>query len=165
MSLFLPQKMFQRRVIVFDLDGVLFRTPSKETVNDPAFWMDYWNNERPEPNPEMIKMYHDYDIYGLVTPVILTARPTVVESPTLKALENVGIHVPLLFMMDHDPDQADWQTTGFWKRDVVREWIQAGVDVWLVIEDYKPNADAIRQVTTVLLYESRRSVIDTSAIA
>jgi len=40
-----------------------------------------------------------------------------------------------------------------WKRDVVLDLIERGIDIRFVVEDHKRTAESIRQVVPVLLYE------------
>lgn len=51
------------------------------------------------------------------------------------------------------------RSSGDWKLEVVRMLMQRGdLDIKFVVEDYKPNADVIRQALPVLLYERKRDV-------
>lgn len=158
-------------VAVFDLDGVIVRTPVKHTVSERSYWHDLWMDvDGAEPNPEIIELITALVCAGTHV-VVLTARPSCYRVPTERVIERclrmpvvglslVGSEEAMLWavglVMDENTGETVGVGSGEWKRSVIQGWIDAGVQVRFMAEDYKPSADVIRQAVPVLLYESHR---------
>lgn len=148
-------------IIVFDFDGVIVQSPCASPGTQPqnhSCWEEYWlDTASQRPNPEMLFLYKQFEHHPTIDPVILTARPKAVEEATRTVLAGFGIINPILRMRE-DQDDPSWQGSGIWKRDTIKLWQRLGTTVLLVVEDYKPNADAIREVVPVLLYERMKAI-------
>lgn len=160
------------QIAVFDLDGVIFKSPAKETINDHGYWYNHWCRPADHvPQQEVLTLMKALVQAGLHI-LILTARPTQVLGTTLAALQthcmirpevctNILDHVfeygkqYHLMMCDLNLHEGDWQGSGVWKHDVIEE-LKIGYEVLFCVEDYKPSADEIRKSVPVLLYEQLR---------
>ena len=153
-------------IAVFDLDGVIFKSPSPTIIHDLTFWLEYWaDSERQRPNPEMVKLLHDVSTFSPI--VILTARPISAARDTTMALANVGVLVtsnlttrwhsgiPTGIHLIMWPLKPDWDAIPHWKQKTVDD-LNRMQGVSFVVEDHKVNADLIRRICPVLLYEAYR---------
>lgn len=136
-------------VAVFDLDGCLIESPTGETITDPNYWHKHFTNGDCAYNREMIDLAEALQNMGWRI-VVLTARPTRYRDDTQNIVYS---KLPGSLLIMYGGGYAD---ASEWKAKKVRELIDAGWDVRFVIEDYKPNAEAIRKVVPVLLYEKVR---------
>lgn len=163
-------------LVVFDLDGVFVVNPTThESNNDINFWHDHWRNWRlAKPQIEMVELAQDMQDSGHIV-VVLTARPRQYRSVTLDLLARLGLDarpvpadllpifvkddinlglpsypVPLNLVMI---DSEQIVSSSVWKRDTIKSWVDAGLEIRFMVEDYKVNADVIREVVPVLLYE------------
>lgn len=145
------------QIAVFDIDGVIIRNPhdsdGKGTIKDPNYWHKHWSN----PNLQllqwdMINMAHSLRRDGVLI-VFLTARPETYLDSTKVVLKAAGFELddPLteLIML---PGTAIGHSSAAWKIEEILG-LQARGIVLFMVEDYKHNADAIRTVCPVLLYE------------
>lgn len=164
MSIFEQRFVTTTRIALFDLDGCLFKSPSQDTIHDPSYWQRYWSDvDRQVPNPPVVDLFKTLLVSPDWTVIILTARPDSKREETNEALERAGIST--WEMSDGEPIEDNmavplfmWKGEevfghGNWKRAVVEAWKENGADLAFMVEDYKPNADAIRGVIPVLLYE------------
>lgn len=150
--------------VVFDLDGVLFRSPQIDGhIESFNSWHDYWlHPELQKPNHDMVLMFKC--IEERMKMFILTARPEEVRTHTIEALAVAGINVASgiglfdteLIMNPDDLSSVGWTTAGSWKRSVIEDLIHKNWNVEFVVEDFKESADEIRKIVPVLLYEHFR---------
>lgn len=158
-------------IAVVDLDGVVFKSPVRETVTDHQFWVNYWQDpEAHAPNREievLIRALLSVNVHIL----FLTSRPASYADDTLNALHrciwmrprlctdvlhhDFHSHRVSLMLKPDDMNDPEWTGSGEWKLDVV-ENLKVGYQVLFAIDDYKPNADIIRKAIPVLLYEQVR---------
>ena len=160
-------------IVVIDLDGVVFKSPVRETVNDPNFWVSFWENpEAHRPNKEIEVLIRGLCAVGTRI-LFLTARPKRYRKQTHQAIINCMGVLPMwcedvsdldflvwpasLCALHMKPDQAtdDWLTSGAWKLGVIEE-LKTNHEVLFAVEDFKPNAEEMRKAVPVLLYEQRR---------
>lgn len=144
-----------RPVVVFDIDGCLAQSFSGETITDFAFWERIWSDPDAAVNEEMVTLARSLLSSG-VHVAILTGRPDRYRGHTEKWLHRVigGWHGYGHWSLTMHPGDASATTD--WKAETVRAWKEDGVDVLFAIEDYPPNARAIRRHVPVLLYECLR---------
>ena len=164
-------------IVIADLDGCLSQNPpesfrdARGTINDVNFWARHWNNVRNPAHDEMIELLQVLMLDGYHV-VILTARPERFRDVTKAWLEDHGLYAlepdvasemvgsaftlrnPALVMLDEDEANIGYRSN--WKADVVEQWVKQGARIAFAIEDYKPNADALRPFCPVLLYERKR---------
>lgn len=156
-------------VIVCDLDGCIVANPHTEgTIQEWDFWHSHWTEPRAATiQHEVVDVVQAMRETGHFL-IILTARPEYFAPWTLEVLmradlfptlvsdgdEFIGdlIDDSILVMMPGDKIASSAQ----WKRDKIAQWLKDGMDIRLVIEDYPPNAEAIRELVPVFLYESKR---------
>lgn len=165
-----------RNVVIFDLDGVLVANPQssvgKGTITDNNYWSYHWAHpDKADLNMEMVALAQSLISSGHQL-VILTARPGKYRIPTERLLYRAGIFVaphpninvrmpfdtrvsnsPLLVMLEEDNVPY---SSAEWKQAMVKKWLDSGNKVTLMVEDHRPNAEAIRCLVPVLLYESKR---------
>lgn len=154
-----------RPVVLFDLDGVLIKTPDdlSGTISDPDFWHNRWTNPRNQtPNTPMIDLLRSLTRAGLHV-CIFTGRPDTYEHVTVETLMSWGLRVipdtrprpnhltPSLVMKPEGASPMGHDSG--WKSKKIVEWADDGMDVLFMVEDYKVNADAIRKHIPVLLFE------------
>lgn len=147
-------------VLICDLDGCLVANPADSfaqgTISDPNYWTEHWKNwHAATPNQELVDVVRALMRSGYKL-VVLTARPTNFREETMRYLYRVfgvGASRISLIMMDTGGKIVP---SAAWKRATISKMIELGYDVKLMIEDYKPNADAIRGLVPVLLYERKK---------
>jgi hypothetical protein len=142
-------------VVIVDLDGCLVANPAEAclgvTITDIDYWTNHWNNPMAsEPNYELVQMVRTLGQAGWKI-VILTARPESFRQKTEQFLRRIELECSLIMRSD-----LAILPSAEWKMNVISHMITLGWDVKLAIEDYKPNADAIRSVVPVLLYERKK---------
>ncbi len=161
-----------RPIAFVDIDGVLIKNPPEAqkgfgTITDPEFWEKHWS--RPmvsQPNAEVVTLVKSLIATGWHI-IFLTARPAMYRELTKKLLmkhlgfwvsdyEHIEMHSnhPKLVMIKQNEIPT---SSAEWKQSVVRAAIKAGGNAALMIEDYKPNAEAVRPLVPVLLYEQKRT--------
>lgn len=174
-------RLTERPVVIFDFDGVVTKNPRSAldgTNTDSNMWHNHWVNVADlEYNEDMVHMLRAL-YYSEHTIVILTARPIRYAEATLAALARIGfenvqewlrdVENPTFYgafgphemlgrvvlkMLDTTAVPAH---SGEWKAEVVKSMVEAGLNVQFMVEDYKLNADAIRQHIPVLLYERKK---------
>lgn len=162
------------QIVVFDLDGVIFKSPSRESIPDEHYWETYWSNPDSHKINKEIQTLMASLISSNIHILILTARPDSYEQVTYEAIYvKLGIQILtvkdiLHFKFGHTsqyhlmmrPKLAvfdDWDSNALWKKSVLN-WLVGAHDVLFAVEDYKPNAEEMRKVIPVLLYEQLRSV-------
>lgn len=159
------------QIAVFDLDGVIIKSPSRESVSEVSFWENFWTDiSCHEANPEILALMKilcaaDIQVF------ILTARPNSFEGVTLQSLALVcSIHPRIcsdpvehqmdetgyhLMMRDGENVFHDFQSNSIWKRLVIN-LLMVNHDVLFAMDDYKPNIEEIRKVVPSFLYEELR---------
>lgn len=160
-----------RSIAVFDIDGVIIENPPEAQVigaapiQDKDYWTRHWSHpELAKFNQEMIDLGKSLlDAQWHI--VFLTARPVSFWKDTERLLEIAGFTIsgfaniaqtsmhPKLVML---PDDGIPYSSAAWKQDTIRGMIAAGGVVRLMVEDFKHNADAVRAVVPVLLYERKK---------
>jgi hypothetical protein len=163
----------ERPIAVFDLDGCLISNPSEAmgstAIGSRDFWANHWNNpDGAEVQQEVVDMLLSLAATNWQI-IILTARPDSFREQTVRLLRGLGIFVPtnespILFkdwrcpVLVMYPDKGYIPSTsgGGWKQGVIREWLDQGANIKFMVEDYPPNAEAIRAVVPVLLYERKK---------
>jgi hypothetical protein len=144
-----------RPVAVLDMDGCLVQsvvaTHSRSgTIREPEFWASIWQNENHPANTELIALARALLQSGWHL-AVLTARPSNFGTVTRRWLHrHLGdgrwsLHMFPRTFLDED--------SGEWKASMVQHWLRQGIDLRFAIEDYRPNAQAIRAHLPVLLYE------------
>ena len=160
------------KIVVFDLDGVILQSPSRETIPEINFWMDYWVDvDKHVPNKEMLDAISCF-LASNIHILILTARPSNLLDITKASLKKVcslypsvclnprayifGVVANLhLMMRDRQATFDDWASNAIWKKEVIR-MLQISHHVLFAIEDFKPNVQEMRKVVPVLSYEQFR---------
>lgn len=139
-------------VVIVDMDGVLVKSISGETMDDPVFWEEFWSDPTAEPNPEMVDLVGTLATCGWHA-AILTGRPEKYREPTIEWLcrhlfqHHHDASVSLTMYPGRDVDgHADWKA-----ERILR--LANLYDVKVMLEDYPPNAYAAREHVPVLLYE------------
>jgi hypothetical protein len=177
-------KLTGRPIAVFDLDGCLMQNPYEDqtyqsTQNvpggrfDPDFWHRHWTADGQVCHSELVDLARTL-LSGGYAILVLTARPDTYANQTIRWLQQVGpwevichndgmrhgatghsvVHllmIPSRVNIAHAPSSAEW------KRDAIRKLMARGCDIRFVVEDHKPNADVIREVVPVLLYERQKT--------
>lgn len=156
-------------VIVCDLDGCIVANPDVEgTISDVDFWARHWlHPEQAVLQTEVVDLIQSMRETGHFL-IILTARPEQFAECTLQVLQRAdlyptwvreeqpftadSIHDSILVMMPGDKIIS----SAAWKRQKIAQWLKDGMDIRLMIEDYPHNAEAIRELVPVMLYESKR---------
>lgn len=167
---------------IIDVDGVAIETPRDLAASlvDPEFWNSYWDNDEAQYsqlNPEVMCLAQGLFEAGYNV-VFLTARPRDKAEVTAKVLRHglhlwggfVGQVVPLtdegepnpikhnlagdIPLMTWDRVGDDWAGTSEYKIKTMMRWEEDfKMSIACVLEDYKPNAEAIRKFWPVLLWE------------
>lgn len=158
-----------KQIVVFDIDGVLFHTPSSETIEDPLYWHTYWSDiDAHIPNLAMLSLLRLIADSAWWNVVLLTARPEEYRLETLQVLTRHGIaaistdvvrssqRCPILVMWNGDHTFGNAR----WKREVLESWERSGAGISFVVEDHKPSADIIRGVAPVLLFERQKEKVE-----
>ncbi len=162
-------------IAVFDIDGVLVENPTLQSNNDLGYWHKHWTAPPSEArvNQEMVELLSDLHYESMWGIIALTARPAQYADHTEKLLRFIldrpvrtrGVQsVYGDFYGRHSPPDVVLVTqqaneivpSGEFKRDTIGFWQSQGLDIRFMVEDYKPNADVIRRVLPVLLYERQR---------
>jgi hypothetical protein len=142
-------------MVIVDLDGCLVANPPEAcmgvTINDVNYWANHWNSPATsEPNYELVHMVRTLQIAGYKI-VVLTARPESFRPQTTEYLRRIELDCTLIMRSG-----SDVLPSAEWKANIVSHMLALGYDIKLMIEDYKPNAEAVRQHIPVLLYERKR---------
>jgi hypothetical protein len=162
------QILTERPIAVFDLDGVIIQNPfeslGQNTITDSNYWENHWlYPEKATFNDEIVELAHSM-LRSDTHVVFLTARPSKYRSSTETLLKRAGLEVgqgdltqrsfrPRLVMI---PSIGIPQSGAAWKRDTIQGWIDQGGKVLFMVEDYKPNAEFVREIIPVLLYERKK---------
>jgi hypothetical protein len=149
--------LFDRPVLVCDVDGCVVRSPSDDTIHDERWWMEFWEDvEGQEPNAEVVQIL-DILIRSGFYVIFLTGRPHKARKATLEMLR-------LHFKSGRiDDDQLITRPDDFagdlavWKGRTVEELVAGGYLVNLALEDYGPNVAELRKTVPVLRYEKLRN--------
>lgn len=162
----------ERLIALFDLDGVLVRNPDEALGNKPPitnknFWDEHWKSPETAPiQQEMVDMA--ISLIGANWQIgILTARPHEYRPWTVTLLRRMGILVstdprpristsysrPFLHML---PSAQVPQSSAAWKQETVKGWLDQGAKIQFMVEDYRPNAESVRAIVPVLLYERKK---------
>lgn len=137
---------------IFDLDGCLSVSPSQITIPlSSERWDEIWNDDGFPSNTEIIKLLRGLQMAGWYV-LILTGRPERYRKQTVRWLMRQGVSAPLIMLPDDYP-----RTIVEWKCTIIHLMLEAAIDLQFVVEDYKPNADVIRTLIPVLLYERKRA--------
>lgn len=173
----------ERPIVICDLDGVLSQNPHDAVgiITDKDYWSKHWNNfAEAQVNVEIVHLLKSSFLTESAV-MILTARPIEFLDVTLSFLERIGIKREMVDVWNgsagHDTFFKAFRPTegmpnivlkmyeqgtnipghsGEWKASVVEQMLNANLNVLYMIEDYKPNADAVRRHIPVLLYERVR---------
>lgn len=89
--------------------------------------------------------------------VVLTGRPDIHRENTWALFVRMGF-IPDDLVMYPSTDIPHATAAG-WKYDVVKGWLDEGYPIVLAVEDYKPNADSLRNLVPVLLYERKKDTM------
>jgi hypothetical protein len=162
----------KRMVALIDVDGVVVENPletvGKGTINDTNFWANHWNNpEGGRLQVEVISLVQALVACGWHV-IFLTARPENFRGVTVKLLRRAGFDIRS--PNDYTPvEESGWaypalvmipgtevRSSASWKQQTVRALKEAGLNVQFMIEDYRPNAEAIRSQVPVFLYERQK---------
>lgn len=158
----------RQKYAVLDLDGCLVQNPEEAryaTLNDPSFWHSHWNDALAgRPNEELLDVARGLLDQGYRL-IVLTARPETYRSQTVRYLGRICLFTTLSPRPNPDqsvslvmrPVEDGISRSGPWKRDLIKSWLDQGANITLALEDFKPNADMIRQVVPVILYEQMKS--------
>lgn len=168
-----------RDVILFDLDGVIFKTPS-ETIHDEMYWERFWaDHENVEGYKSMVRFLRLlYEETPSLHVLFCTSRPVRHYRNTIESLAMVGAlfsgepKPPLLesdtldkvmlwgrasIVMQDSIDHSDWSGSGPWKASIARQInTNRSLNLILAIEDHKPIADVLRKEVPVLLFERQK---------
>lgn len=159
----------KRPIVLCDLDGCLVQNPQEawgKTINDYNFWIKHWEDiENVTPHQEIIDVLNAMRAKNHHA-IILTARPERYREVTYQALRKIGLwvassaptiltdetrHIELVMY----PDNFGNSSAEF-KRSMVNRWITQQANIRFMIEDYKPNCEAVRELVPVLLYERKK---------
>jgi hypothetical protein len=143
-----------QRTILIDLDGCLVANPAdsfaRGTIQDPMYWHNHWNDpDSATPQWEIVRLARAYMDMGYEV-IVLTARPDSYMRQTQQFLDAVGLHDITLMMR---PADHGITASALWKVDKILELMAVGRKIDFMIEDYPSNAEQIRKVLPVLLYE------------
>jgi hypothetical protein len=141
---------------IFDLDGVIIANPDDAQSGPPKTCGDYWTRHWTNPdmsriNKEIVLMAQVLSDSGVLIQV-LTARPERFYSSTHNLLVMAEFPYDRLDML---PGTDVPQSSAAWKQERVAE-LKRTYDVLFMIEDYRPNAEAVRSQVPVLLYERKK---------
>lgn len=138
-------------VAIFDLDGCLSQTPSRDAITDPDFWHTHFTNGTAECNPEVVDLACTLRAAGWDI-MVLTARPSDYYTATRSWLDRFLPDVPLIMWEDGN----GYGSSSKWKAQTVKDLIEQGYDVRFMVEDYPNNVEEIRKVVPVLEYQMLR---------
>lgn len=152
--------------VIFDLDGCLSANPYDSPgiagfIANPDFWHRHWTGT-PWRHQEMIELYHSLTFWRRI---ILTARPHTYAKDTLRWLRHHNIDTALAYPGEVTVDSGDCLVmspsteivpSGPWKYSVIEQWVEEGMRPQFAVEDCKTNADMIRRLLPVLLYERKK---------
>lgn len=166
----------KRPIAVFDIDGVLIQNPSQSrragkneppgpTIPDPLFWTKHWKKRDAAAHQDMFDLlFALQDAQWLV--ILLTGRPIDHRSETVATLAYHGVscYGPSTDVVtDVDGfahlvmvESGNYGSSADFKVNMIRKWKSDGANIKFLIEDYKPNAEAVREHIPVLLYERYR---------
>lgn len=171
----------KRHVIVCDIDGVVTRNPDSAitTITSHDYWGEHWNNVGGlQYNLEVVHMLQDLVRQGNMI-CFMTARPIQYLGVTKALLGRMGITDMMISVWNHSTGHDSFHdafsdairelnrpivlkmlddrdipsSSGKWKADLVKQMLDQGLKVQFMIEDFKHNADHIRQHVPVFLYE------------
>jgi hypothetical protein len=147
-----------RLTAIFDLDGVFVENPPEalvqnaQPITDLGYWERHWSYpERSVRQQEMVRLASHLSLINWQI-IVLTARPQQFRGETERLLRMLALANAELVMIpqNHIGGSASW------KQETVKKWVDMGVKVMFMVEDHRPNAEAIRAVVPVLLYEYKR---------
>lgn len=149
-------------IAIFDIDGVLIRNPEDALDGPPIIDMDYWHNHWNNPDynhvqHDMVALVKALQQVGIKT-VFLTARPAQFRGVTLDLLQNIGVTEGPAFVswdLEMLPASTVPQSSASWKHQTVYN-LKKNYNVLFMVEDYKWNAEAVRSLVPVLLYERKK---------
>ena len=144
------------RMAIFDLDGVIIQNPDDALSGPPKTSGDYWTHHWTSPdmskiNKEVVLMAQVLSDAGVLIQV-LTARPERFHAVTHNLL--VAAEFPY-DRLDLLPGSDVPQSSAAWKQAYVAN-LTLAYDVMFMMEDYRPNAEAVRSQVPVLLYERKK---------
>jgi hypothetical protein len=164
----------ERNIAVFDVDGVIVQNPHEslyQTITDGAYWDLHWNDpDNAILNKEIADLARALYLTGWHL-VFLTARPSTYRKQTVQLLKRAGFFDMKIeepedlkadgFMLQHPvllmfPETDIPTSSAAWKQSIIRDMLAQGGKVRFMMEDYRPNAEAVRAVVPVLLYERKR---------
>jgi hypothetical protein len=161
----------RRNVALFDVDGVVVANPEEAldgTINDFGFWTRHWDDvEGAVINTEVTELAQSL-ISTNWQVIFLTARPLRFRAQTERLLSKAGMFVapvtgtllPLNWERTNAPLLVMYPGNGGssaeWKQRQVKEWQDDGLKIKFMMEDYRPNAEAIRAICPVFLYERKK---------
>lgn len=142
--------------IVLDLDGVIIRNPDQALTGPPLtdgnFWHHHWTNpDMSAINQEMVDMSGIFHIAGMSV-FILTARPDIYWTQTVRLLRDANVEYDGLIML---PGDTVPHSSAAWKQQQVATLMKK-YNVLFMVEDYRANAEAVRALVPVLLYERKK---------
>lgn len=162
------------RVAVFDLDGVLVQNPAdsfeRGTIQDPDYWHNHWNDPDGSVPYDQIVELHDSLIESGWATVVLTARPDSYWRQTVAYLDKHFCGTS--FIPPYRPDEQyliagqmklvmrpalhGISVSGEWKREMLESWLKSDINLKFMVEDYKPNVEAVRDLLPCLLFERQK---------
>jgi hypothetical protein len=166
----------KRPIVVFDIDGVIIQNPPQSrkagkyekpapTIPDPNFWTKHWQNPESEGHKDMIWLAKTLRDSG-TSIIFLTGRPVDHRIETKAALRYHGFSIASLcnsVVTDNTyhshlvmVESGNYGGSAEFKQFMIESWLTQGADIKFLIEDYKPNAEAVRHLVPVLLYERKR---------
>jgi hypothetical protein len=148
-----------RRTILIDFDGCMVENPpesfaakngGKGIITDPMFWHNHWVDvDTYKPYDVIVELARVYVDRGYEV-IVLTARPSSYYIQTRQFLDAMGLHEVELIMR---PEEDGIGPSQEWKVDQIHNLLSLGRQIDFMIEDYPSNAEAIRKVLPVLLFE------------
>jgi hypothetical protein len=162
----------RRNIALFDVDGVVVANPEvalNKTINDFNFWENHWNDvDGAVINTEVTELAQSL-ISTNWQVIFLTARPIKFRAQTERLLSKAGMFVapvtgtllPLEWERTNAPLLVMYPSNSLlssaaWKQEQVKEWVDDGLKVRFMMEDYRPNAEAVRALVPVFLYERKK---------
>lgn len=163
----------KRNVALVDVDGVIVANPSESlgqnTITDTNYWANHWNKpDEAGLQQEVIDLVQSLVSTGWQV-IFLTARPEQFRKVTERLLHRAGLFVrpkdvrsildqgmsnaPILIMW---PELHVGLSSAAWKQRTIKSLKDQGLKIRFMIEDYRPNAEAIRSQTPVFLYERQK---------
>ena len=144
------------QMAIFDLDGVILQNPDDALSGPPKTCGDYWTHHWMNPdmskiNKEVVLMAQVLSDAGVLIQV-LTARPERFQLVTHNLLVMAEFPYDRLNLL---PGSDVPQSSAAWKQERVAE-LTRNYDVLFMMEDYRPNAEAVRSQVPVLLYERKK---------